>query len=202
MQQFIVKDLNLSPYLPHLNQSYSFNLHSGDFLFISGNSGVGKSLLLKALADLIVHQGSIFLNQDEQQSIAAHLWRKKVMLVPAESQWWHESVQEHFLQLDINMLNTVGLPKQILTQTVHDLSSGEKQRLAILRALQHQPSVLLLDEATANLDAHSKQLVEQMLLEYVSQHQAIIIWVSHDQKQQHLATQNLSMKQVSLPQTE
>ena len=62
-------------------------------------------------------------------------------------------------------------------------SSGEKQRLAILRLLANKPRVLLLDEPTANLDAENTDKVESLIADYLANHNAMAIWVSHNHAQ-------------------
>ena len=67
-----------------------------------------------------------------------------------------------------------------MSWNVSRCSSGEKQRLSVLRMLANAPRVLLLDEPTANLDAANAQRVEQMISDYLVEHRAFAIWVSHD----------------------
>jgi len=78
----------------------------------------------------------------------------------------------------------VGLKVDILEQNPDNLSSGEKQRLALLRGLQYEPKVLLLDEITANLDPKSARLVENLVTDYIAKHTAAALWISHDEEQQ------------------
>ncbi|MBF0265107.1 MAG: ATP-binding cassette domain-containing protein [Gammaproteobacteria bacterium] len=181
--QLLVDNLNFSVLVDSLTSSYSLHAESGDIIGISGTSGVGKSLLLKALADLIPHQGNIQLNNQSQDTIEPYIWRTKVMLVPAESQWWLETVNEHFNILEEHTLSKLNLTKAIKDKQVHQLSTGEKQRLSVLRALEKQPDVLLLDEVSANLDLNNTIALEKVLIEFVQEQQGIIIWVSHDTHQ-------------------
>lgn len=150
---------------------------------ISGESGSGKSLLLRAIADLDPHEGSALLDETSCLQMAAHLWRQRVTLLPAESQWWHDSVGEHFKRVDHPMLEKLGFNSDALQWSVARLSSGEKQRLALLRCLQLEPDVLLLDEPTANLDERNTQVFESLVQDYLVQHHACAIWVSHDMSQ-------------------
>jgi len=107
-------------------------------------------------------------------------WRRCVGLLPAESQWWHDTVGEHLEDMDISLLNVLGFKQDVLAFEVMRLSSGERQRLALIRLLCNQPQALLLDEPTASLDPENTRRVEELLTDYRVQHQAAVIWVSHD----------------------
>ncbi len=150
---------------------------------IHGKSGSGKSLMLRALADLDQHEGEIILDDAPCLSMPACQWRKQVALLPPDSQWWFDTVGEHFTQVDHESLQRFGFGDEVLQWQVSRLSTGEKQRLALLRILQNQPKVLLLDEPTANLDAANEKVFEQMVREYIEQHHACAVWVSHDMDQ-------------------
>ncbi len=163
---------------------FNLTIKAGETVSLSGSSGAGKSLLLRALADLDPHVGEVFLEGKSSQSWPAPEWRRQVALLPAESQWWHDTVGEHLQSpLDQEMLSVLGFDNQVLSWSITRLSSGEKQRLAILRLLQNRPKVLLLDEPTANLDPENSQRVENLLLNYQRQNRTAILWVTHDREQ-------------------
>ena len=155
----------------------------GECLGLSGPSGSGKTLLLRAIADMEPHEGAIFLDGSEQATIAAPAWRRQVGLLPAESLWWFDTVGDHFSRPDSSAVHRLGLDDAILDWPVSRLSSGERQRLAILRLLENQPRLLLLDEPTANLDEENALRAESILLEYRETTAASIVWVGHQKEQ-------------------
>lgn len=161
----------------------SLELSEGECIGLSGPSGMGKSLFLRAIADLDPHQGMIWLDKQEQSTIPAREWRRRVGLLPAESAWWAEKVVDHFETIDSSAIQELGFDSDSLQWSVERLSSGEKQRLALLRLLILRPEVLLLDEPTANLDVDSAKRVEALITEYRQQNRASVIWVSHDLEQ-------------------
>ena len=156
---------------------------AGDCLCISGPSGSGKSLLLRSIADLDPHEGSAWLDGKPATDIPPPAWRAQVGMLPPESAWWLPRVRDHFRNGVPVPLEPIGLQDAIMDQPVMRLSSGEKQRLALMRLLSNQPRVLLLDEPTANLDPENTQRVEAVITEYRRAHKAAIIWVSHDTAQ-------------------
>ncbi|MCH8543175.1 MAG: ATP-binding cassette domain-containing protein [Alcanivorax sp.] len=164
------------------------HIAAGEILCLSGTSGSGKSRLLRAIADLDPHGGEIHLGDHIQGKMPGHSWRREVMLVPAETQWWHDTVAEHLgpamdEQALQQALTALGFAPDTLHWQVSRLSSGEKQRLALLRAISHRPGALLLDEPTANLDGDTTLRTEQWLQDTVRYHALPTLWVAHDPAQ-------------------
>jgi len=150
---------------------------------LSGPSGSGKSLFLRSIADLDPHEGDIYVNGEECRQVAAPEWRRRVMMVPAESQWWHETVGEHFPD-DVQIsFEALGFDASVVDWQVDRMSTGEKQRLGILRALCRKPEVLLLDEPTSALDNENRLAVEKLVHAYCQEANVPVLWVSHDREQ-------------------
>jgi len=154
----------------------SLEVSASEIVGITGDSGSGKSLLLRAVADLDEHAGEITLDGQACASIPAPQWRRKVAMLPAESRWWSETVGEHFVSKDSSLVEALGFGIDVFGWEVSRLSVGERQRLALARLLDRGPEFLLLDEPTANLDAGATQRVESVIL--ASELPAL--WVSHD----------------------
>ncbi len=140
-------------------------------------------MLLRAIADLIPHSGDARLDEQDCSQMKPSQWRKQVGYLPAESHWWSERVGDHFSDADPDVFRHLGFEPQVLDWQVSRLSTGEKQRLALLRLLANQPRALLLDEPTASLDAVNVGNAETLIFEYRQQQQAPVVWVSHDPAQ-------------------
>ena len=161
----------------------AITVQPGEIVALSGASGSGKSRLLRAIADLDPHTGAVTLGDTPRESMAGHAWRRTVMMVPAESQWWADTVGAHFPAVDHADLAALGFTPAVLDWSVSRLSSGEKQRLALLRAVAHGPRALLLDEPTANLDTDTALKVEAWLCTHIRRARWPVIWVAHDARQ-------------------
>lgn len=180
-------------------QPISFSIQRAEIVTLNGPSGAGKSLLLRGICDLIEHKGDVELNDISSRKIPAHRWRKDVGMLAAESYWWHERMGEHFESISDAELSQLGLSPKLLKQYVSECSTGERQRLALLRLLQNRPQVLLLDEPTSGLDQNAARQVEALILSYIKDNQAAAIWVSHDPEQcRRVATRHFQIENGSI----
>jgi ABC-type iron transport system FetAB ATPase subunit len=138
------------------------------------------------IADLDPSEGKIWLNGRERASMPAPEWRKQATYVSAESGWWADMVIEHFsasTRSEIAALSArLGVRADLLDAPVAQLSTGEKQRLSLVRALLPNPPVLLLDEPTGPLDEDSVTQVEALLQERMAAGTSILL-VTHDPRQ-------------------
>lgn len=162
----------------------NLSIAAGECVAVRGASGAGKSLLLRAIADLDPNEGEVEWGGQARVGMPAPDWRRLIGLVPAESGWWADRVGEHFGQQAIlsELLEAVGMPSDALTWEVARLSTGERHRLAIIRCLALKPAVLLLDEPTAALDGGATERVEALLKQQLESDTAILI-VTHDPEQ-------------------
>lgn len=162
----------------------TFRIESGECITVSGASGVGKSLFLRALVDLDPNDGDVRLDGRSRNAMPAPRWRRQMIYVPAESGWWADDVGAHFPDRDAaaGMLERLGMPRDCFAWPVARLSTGERQRLALVRALILSPRAMLLDEPTSGLDPETTTSVEMLLCEVLANGAAMIV-VSHDRDQ-------------------
>jgi putative ABC transport system ATP-binding protein len=159
----------------------------GECVAIMGASGSGKTRLLRLMADLDPGDGTARLDGVSRDAMAAPEWRRHVMFVPAVSGWWATTGAEHFddaTREDATRLCAdLRLPEDIMARDVLGLSTGERQRLALVRAIVRKPSVLLLDEPTSGLDAETAEAVEACLGGLRASQGVAMVWVTHDASQ-------------------
>jgi putative ABC transport system ATP-binding protein len=174
-----VRDLRTS-----LLKSASFSLSAGECIAIRGPSGGGKTLLLRAIADLDPNEGLVCLDDCDRATMSGPEWRRLVGCLPAEPGWWADTVGEHFSDWTaaLAVARDLGFPDDAKDWPIARLSTGERLRIALVRALMVRPRVLLLDEPTAALDPVSVKAVESLVGARV-QAGLGVLWVTHDVEQ-------------------
>lgn len=170
----------------------SFELHKGEFLWLTGPSGAGKSTLLKIIASLIdASGGEVRFNGQPIIELKPEQYRQRVSYVFQTPQLFGRTVYDNLSlpylirQQAVSRqhlgeeLTRLGLPPAMLDTPIDQLSGGEKQRVALLRNVLFPPDILLLDEISSALDDENKQRVAQLVGEQVARGSAAI-WISHD----------------------
>lgn len=162
----------------------SFQAAAGTGVAITGPSGTGKSRILRAIADLDPNEGTVSLGEMDRAAVPAPEWRRHVRFVAAEPAWWAPSIGAHFASAArvAPLLAELDLPEDCLGWPVERASTGQRQRLALIRSLVDAPAVLLLDEPTAALDAAARERAEAVLLRHLAEG-AILVIVTHDTAQ-------------------
>lgn len=170
--------------------SVNFKIAPGEFVCLLGPSGCGKSTILNAIAGFVQpSSGFVFVNQRHVDRPGADrgFVFQQYSLLP-----WKTTFQNVEFGLKIRgipkterqelvdyYLNRVGLYKHRHSYP-HQLSGGMQQRASIVRALVNSPSVLLMDEPFAALDAQTRQMMQELLLSIWSELKSTVIFVTHD----------------------
>src|SRR2546427_2031247 len=146
---------------------FDLDLAVGECVCVLGKSGSGKSVFLRLVADMDPGSGTVALKGKSRSDWAGPEWRQRVIYQAAEPAWWAQTGAEHFRPGDRQqaaiLMQALGLDTALLAHPVEQLSTGERQRLALVRSLARNPEVLLLDEPTASLDQSSTLAVEDLL---------------------------------------
>ncbi len=166
-----------------LFNNVSFEINTGEIIAIMGENGSGKSTISQIIQKHYECEfGNIIINQiNSLEDISFNNWRKIIAAVPQQIHIFNASVLENIAFDDavtkpqevFNFLNEYGfifflknLPQSVMTLVGEEginLSGGQKQMIALARALYHQPQLLILDEATAAMDRQSEQFVLKLL---------------------------------------
>ncbi|WP_017300394.1 ABC transporter ATP-binding protein [Nodosilinea nodulosa] len=177
----------------------SFELRAGDCMGLVAPSGAGKTLLMRNLVVLDpIQQGEVRFEGKTPAEWELPAYRSRVMYVPQRAIALDGTVQDNLKQVfDLAIhrqrqfqpdtvctwLKQLGRGPEFLNLTGSRLSGGEAQILALLRALQLDPQVLLLDEPTASLDAATTAKVEALLHDWLRQPERACMLTSHDTEQ-------------------
>ena len=176
----------------------SFEVAAGECLAIEGPSGAGKTRILRALADLDPAGGYVFFEGGERAEVSASEWRRQVRYVSAEPGWWAETPLQHVPRQPERarferLAASLGIAHEALDRPIAQLSTGERLRLGLARALADEPRVVLLDEPTGALDPAASALVEELIRFLVLAGRSVVL-VSHDGAQ----VRRLAHKQLQL----
>ncbi len=184
---------------------FTFDLHAGECIAIQGPSGAGKSVLLRMLADLDPHEGDALLDGRPASSMSAPDWRAAVVYQAAEPAWWEDTAGAHFADADRDVVDAtlaaLGLAPALLDTDIGRLSTGERQRLALVRSLARRPRVLLLDEPTAALDPDAVARVETLLRARLADGMALLIVTHAGEQARRLAQRIFRLEQGRLAAT-
>ncbi|MFT3689141.1 ABC transporter ATP-binding protein [Paenirhodobacter sp.] len=163
---------------------YSLTVAPGSCVALTGPSGCGKSRLLRLIADLDPGLGSARIGGFLREAVPASAWRRAVVYVPADAGWWAPRIAQHMEDEAAarRLLPDFGLPGALMEAAPEDISSGERQRLALIRALLLHPRFLLLDEPTSALDPEATRRVEEVLARMKREGTGLLV-VSHDPAQ-------------------
>jgi putative ABC transport system ATP-binding protein len=179
----------------------SLDVASNDIILIMGPSGSGKTTLLTMLGSLLtpdsgdVYYGDKMVTELPANKLASERAKhlgfvfQSFNLMPSLNAWENVAVvleltgknRLHAKKQAEKVLTKLGLGKR-LDHRMDQLSGGEKQRVAIARALAMEPSVILADEPTANLDSKNGREVVDLLCKIACSENKAVIIVSHDRR--------------------
>ena len=189
------------PVLFHVLKDINFNVRQGEFTSIMGKSGCGKSTLLYILSTMDTdYDGELYLNNElvtgQNRQYLSYLRNKHIGFV----------FQFHYLLSEFTVLENVMLPaKKLAEKSLEEIkrdaiqklkmlnidhlskkrasriSGGEKQRVAIARALINNPSIIMGDEPTGNLDSQNSENVFNIFKQLSDEQGLSLLVVTHDE---------------------
>ncbi len=169
-------------------KNMNLELERGDFLSIIGKTGSGKTLFLETIAGIYKHKGKIFLGGIDISNIPIE--KRQIGLVYQDFMLFnHLTVEQNLLfsknrdkGLYKNIVDTFAL-ERLLNRKPKGLSGGEKQKVAIARALISKPNLLLLDEPLSSIDFSFRYMFIEFLKEVHKKFDLTTIYVTHNLKE-------------------
>ncbi len=178
-------------------KNMSLDIHEGDFVFISGPSGVGKTTLLNMIAGLITPNDGLVtvmkypISEEDEREVSAFRLANIAYVTQHNNLFDPIKVHENFLipsifsdiNFDVEYSDSIVKECHIghrLEAYPYELSEGEKQRAALASALSRKTKIILTDEPTANLDAELARHIIDLLMDIVRINKATIVTCSHD----------------------
>lgn len=201
-QQLIIQNANIE--FKNVNFGYhssrailkqlSFTIKAGSKVAVVGASGAGKSTLARLLYRFYdINSGAICIDGQDIRNITLHSLRQAIAIVPQDTALFNTSIRENIAYGRPNA-TTAEIDHAIamahLTPFISSLdkgdqtlvgerglkvSGGEKQRIAIARAILKKSPILIFDEATSALDSHSEQAILNAMREVANNHTSLVI---------------------------
>lgn len=212
LAKHLIKDYEIGDFVVKAVNDVSLRIKQHDFVVIKGPSGAGKTTLLNLLGGLdIPNSGVIYVNN------------VKITSMQEESLALFRLINTGFIFQNYNLISTltaeenVMFPMNLAGMTLKEqreraidllkkislgdrrehlpfqLSAGEQQRVAIARALANNPSLILADEPTANLDKTTSEIIQKLFLEMKDEEKTIIV-ATHDDYLINIATHIISFE--------
>jgi len=196
----LYKDYKIGKVVFPALQGINLKIEQGEFTAIAGPSGSGKTTLLNIIGCLdIPTKGDVFINGTSTSKLSSREkseFRKKELgfvfqtfnLIPVLSSY--ENVEMSLILLNmppeeqknkiISILKEVGLG-EFIHRRPNEMSGGQQQRVAVARSLVKNPSIVLADEPTANLDSATGKEILELMRELNKKFKTTFIFSTHDQ---------------------
>lgn len=171
----------------------SLEIESEKITGIVGENGAGKSTLLNILSGIDkdftgeVYYDNMKLNKEIQRGITLVFQKPRLLNTMVYKNLTYPLKIRNIKKEEINLNTEKVLDlldiQELKNKNAKKLSGGEMQKVALARALVFKPKVLMLDEATSNIDIETKKVIERIIFDYNKREKNTIILISHDKEQ-------------------
>lgn len=170
----------------------SLEADKGEVIGIIGESGAGKTTLLRMMAGLEpIDSGEVWIDDQlvsSNEVFVPPYHRSIGMVFQTSALWSHMTVEKNILYAHKSDIDYFELCKRLKIDTLlnrkpNEISGGQQRRVSFARALASKPKVLLLDEATTNLNKNLKRESIELLKDYVKEHQPTVLYATHHEEE-------------------
>lgn len=204
------KGINFSYGQQRVLHDLSFSVEKGEFICLTGKSGCGKSTLLRLINGLLKRQdGEIQIINQNIDDWEIHQLRKKMGYVLQEGALFphltayqnmcycmklNKYDEEACKQRIDELLPLINLDNDILNKFPDELSGGQRQRVGIVRAIAHNPEIVLMDEPFSALDSETRTNLQNLVKNIHRKLNTTFVMVTHDREEAaRLSTRTIYM---------
>ena len=191
-----IRGLNVSLSKNHILKDINLDIESGEFISILGNSGCGKTTLIKSIAGLVdISSGSISIDEEDITGLSPEK-RKTVIVFQDLRLFPHMNVEQNIaFSMKLQKMNKENIEERVRTlldqvrlsgfekRKISQLSGGQMQRVALARALGANPKLLLLDEPFSGLDESLRKDMGKLVKRLHRENKITTIMITHDKEE-------------------
>ena len=191
-----IRGLNVSLSKNHILKDINLDIKSGEFVSILGNSGCGKTTLIKSIAGLVdISSGSISIDEEDITGLSPEK-RKTVIVFQDLRLFPHMNVEQNIaFSMKLQKMNKENIEERVRTlleqvrlsgfekRKISQLSGGQMQRVALARALGANPKLLLLDEPFSGLDESLRKDMGNLVKRLHRENKITTIMITHDKEE-------------------
>lgn len=210
IQKLVVKNVSFAYGENKILKNINCFFEKGKMYYLSGDSGAGKSTFIKLLMGLLpLRSGTIFYDEFEIYNINRKSLWEKITYVAQEPTIIRGNIEKNILlnnerndkrlteALNVSTFDSlhIDLKKEVDGQS---LSSGEKQKVCLARAIYENKGILILDEATSQMDPTSQTMVYERLYDYCIKNNVMVIVVNHNKSVMPLGSITMNLEEGCL----
>ena len=191
-----IRGLNVSLSKNHILKDINLDIKGGEFVSILGNSGCGKTTLIKSIAGLVdISSGSIIIDEEDITGLSPEK-RKTVIVFQDLRLFPHMNVEQNIaFSMKLQKMNKENIEERVRTlldqvrlsgfekRKISQLSGGQMQRVALARALGANPKLLLLDEPFSGLDESLRKDMGNLVKRLHRENKITTIMITHDKEE-------------------
>ena len=202
-----VEDIDFSYGSQKILENYSVVFERGSFTCILGESGCGKSTLLRLINGLLIPQKGLVKIEDEVLTPQNLLQKRLEMgyVLQGNSLFPHLTIFQNMAyclkllnkkdsfcrEKILELLPLVGLKEDLLNKFPDEISGGQKQRVGIIRAIAHDPKIVIMDEPFSALDSETRAKLQLLVKEIHQKLKTTFIMVTHSQQEAEVLGSNI-----------